>query len=43
MEIKRLKGTYDILPGRIEEWQYVENVAKIFLINTILKKCVFLL
>jgi len=28
MEIKRLKGTYDILPGRIEEWQYVENVAK---------------
>ena len=26
--IQRLKGTYDVLPGEIEKWQYVEGKAK---------------
>lgn len=26
--LQRLKGTFDILPGEIEKWQYVEKVAK---------------
>ena len=26
--IQRLKGTKDILPDEVKEWQYVENTAK---------------